>query len=263
MTRRMLRVAGVALAVAFTVLVVRPSGQAPAARRRRAGKTLHLHDAADPVGRSGHPGNLEQRDDHAARASARSGREGTPLEGRGRRGQSAVRHSRHAGAAPDGSRRGCRARLRPVLVGPRQVDRPDLAHLRPGGRPSATAHRARPEASRRTGRGSPRARRVRLIHRPPAAGALHHVSRRAAAPDRLQQQLRNHAGARRRGDSPRGDPRGPDHPARRPSTRQRLDPPVAGRFARPLGRRHARRRDDELPARTRGSDFPSTRPRSK
>ena len=38
MTRRMLRVAGVALAVAFTVLVGRPSGQAPAARRAALAK---------------------------------------------------------------------------------------------------------------------------------------------------------------------------------------------------------------------------------
>ena len=89
--------------------------------------------------------------------------------------------------------------------------------------------------------------RIRLVDRPPAAGALHHVSRRAAAADRLQQQLRDRAG--------------PGvvailheeiHEVRlipldgRPHVGER-HPSVAGRFTRPLGRRHARRRNDELP----------------
>src|SRR2546426_1002561 len=78
------------------------------------------------------------------------------------------------------------------------------------------------------------ARPWRLVGRPPPPGTLPALSRRATAADRIQQQLRNRAVPRTRGDSPRGDSRSPHDLSRRASARRPGDPPVAWRLARTL-----------------------------
>ena len=87
---------------------------------------------------------------------------------------------------------------------------------------------------------------VRFVGRPPAAGTLHHLPRRAAAADGLQQHLRDLPDTRERRDSRREHPRRACHPARRASAPAPEHPPVERRFARALGRQHPGRRDDQL-----------------
>ncbi len=67
------------------------------------------------------------------------------------------------------------------------VDRADVAHHRSEGRTASGADRRGAEDAGRARRGETRARSCRLVGRSAAAGALHHVPRRAAAADRVQQ----------------------------------------------------------------------------
>ena len=129
---------------------------------------------------------------------------------------------------------------------PHGRQQPHLADLRSAQRTSAGAVTGRRTARGRSGGAAAAARRVRLVDRPAAGGALHHLPRDSGLSHRLQQQLphRPDPGSRRH---PAGaHPRGAADPARRPAARRRRHPAVAGRLAGPLGRRHAGRRDDEL-----------------
>ena len=203
-----------------------------------------------PVGRSGSPGHLEQRHDHAARARPRRRREGTAQQARGRGTQRAVRRAR------DRRKTGRRTRPRIVALAYDQfwwdrgasIGRTSLIVDPKDGRlPPLTA--AGPEAARRAARRGARGRgrvdswtdrplqeRCIMYHGvPPLPTGYNNNYEITQAPGVvaiLHEEIhevrlipldgRPHAGAG--------------------------DPSVAGRFARPLGRRHARRRDDELPA---------------
>ena len=93
--------------------------------------------------------------------------------------------------------------------------------------------------------GAARAWRSRLMARSLALGTLHHA-RHAEDSEQLQQQLAHPADRATCRDPAGNDSRNPDHSARWPSSRAGKRAPMARRFARPLGKRHARRRDHQL-----------------
>ena len=192
-------------------------------------------------------GQWEQPDVDPAGAPPRRtpGRDRQPVAGRGA-GHRGGQPRRLRPAAPGGQRR----QLQRVLAGRRHRADANLADRRSAGRQDSPTLRRGGGPHRRRARGAEPARArhfPRHLQRPEPVDPLH-LARLERHRELVQQQLPDLPGAGLRRRLPGADPRAADHPARRPPARPGVDPAVAGRFARPLGGRHAGRRDHQLHA---------------
>ena len=150
MTRRMLRICGVAFAVVFTLLVAGPSGQAPAPKSQSAAPPKHP-TYATPRTAWGDP-DLQGTWNNGTITPLERPRGAGEKELLSKDEEEEINQQSDARAAaenrPTDRAQDVELAYRPVLVGPRQVDRPNLAHHRSEGRPSAAAHSAGAEAAR-------------------------------------------------------------------------------------------------------------------
>ena len=238
-----------AASVPLTLIVLLASG-APAeatdrrftVERRRLDRPSHARWPARA------PGHLDQCHAHTARAAGSPVQ--TPLPHRGGSAGARGPGCRATGdrrrsasqAASAGARR--HRQLQPVLVRFRQHGPPDpadLARRRSARWPRAAPSRGRSAARRRAGAQHGRAR----VHE--SLGPLH-LTRRARVdhPGWLQQRLPDRPDEGLRRHPLRDDSRRADHPARWPPAPSANPPPLRGRLARPMGRRHPGRRNGQL-----------------
>ena len=206
----------------------------------------------DAVGRSGHPGTVEQPDVDAAASDRSTG----ALAGQGddlRRRSGDLRANRIARAstqAPQGRR--SRHVQRVLARRGKGVDA-NIAHHRSAGRPRSPLHAGGGEAAR-GGAWTERSQRgpADTYDRPQPVDALH-LARLERHRQLVQQQLPDLPVARLRRRLSGADSRAAHHSARRAAASAAGRRPVAGRLARSLGGQHARRRDDELRSADRAS----------
>ena len=217
----------------------------PGEARGRGNRRRSAAHARRPPGLAG---ELELRHPDAARAAHRPRGKRTPHQGgsRGVRETCCRKKRRRSAHARHGRRRG--ARVQRFLVRPRHENcryDADVADCRSQGRPAAGPYVPRAAGRRRARRDPPAQHRG--SRRAIARGALPAVQRGpAASAGSLQQQSADRTDQRLRRDCQRDDSRHARRAARRPAPPAVERPPLAGRSARPLGRRHARRRFDEL-----------------
>ena len=194
---------------------------------------------------------LEFRDRDAARTPARVEGQAILHARRSRAVGTRVREAERRASARREADRYRNLQHRVSRVGdPHRQDPANVDHHRACRRPHSRAHaggrRSEASASRRT-------EEVRESRRPRASGSMPGVSHRRTADAAVfvQQQLPDRADQRHRPRARRDDPRREDRSSRRPSARAGAAAIVAGRFDRPMGRRHAGRRHHQLQRRQR------------